>query len=329
MEIKKEINREEWSKFVENHPNGNIFQTPEMYEVFKNTKNYEPIFLTVTENDKIKALLLASVIKQSGFGSFSARSIIQGGPLFTDAESLEFLLKEYDKIAKKKALFTQIRNLNDTTKFKNNFLNAGYKYEEHLNFLIDLTKTKDELFNSLDKRRRYGIRKAKERGIVVEELNEENLILTSYKLLKETYKNAKLPLADISLFRNAFKILKSRNMIKTFMAKYEDNYIATIVLLVYKNIIYDWYAGASRNYLKFYPNDLLVWHTLEWGSDNNFRLFDFGGAGKPNEEYGVRKFKEQFGGKLVEFGRYEKIYSPVKMKIAKRGFGIIRKILYG
>jgi len=37
-----------WSSFVYNHPNGNIFQTPEMYEVYKQTKNYEPIFFTIS-----------------------------------------------------------------------------------------------------------------------------------------------------------------------------------------------------------------------------------------------------------------------------------------
>jgi len=28
------------------------------------------------------------------------------------------------------------------------------------------------------------------------------------------------------------------------------------------------------------------------------------GAGKLDEEYGVREFKEKFGGKLVEYGRF-------------------------
>jgi lipid II:glycine glycyltransferase (peptidoglycan interpeptide bridge formation enzyme) len=45
--ITRELNKCQWSSFVYEHPNGNVFQTPEMYEVYENTKNYEPIFLAV------------------------------------------------------------------------------------------------------------------------------------------------------------------------------------------------------------------------------------------------------------------------------------------
>ena len=33
-----------------------------------------------------------------------------------------------------------------------------------------------------------------------------------------------------------------------------------------------------------------------------------------------------FGGKLVNFGRYKKIHSPLKMKIAEKGFEMGRRI---
>ena len=65
---------------------------------------------------------------------------------------------------------------------------------------------------------------------------------------------------------------------------------------------------------------------IAWGSANSFHIFDFGGAGKPDKNYGVREFKRQFGGKLVNPGRNKKIYSPIKMKIAEKSFNIYRNI---
>ena len=56
-----------------------------------------------------------------------------------------------------------------------------------------------------------------------------------------------------------------------------------------------------------------------------YTIFDFGGAGKPNEEYGVRDFKKKYGGKLVNFGRYEKVHSPKKLKVSKQVFKLVRK----
>ena len=40
-----------------------------------------------------------------------------------------------------------------------------------------------------------------------------------------------------------------------------------------------------------------------WGAENGYRLCNFGGAGKRDEEYGVRDFKAKFGGELICFAR--------------------------
>ena len=66
---------------------------------------------------------------------------------------------------------------------------------------------------------------------------------------------------------------------------------------------------------------------MRWGAENGCHTFDFGGAGKPNKEYGVREFKRQFGGALVNYGRCKKIHSPLKVKIAEKGFEVYRKMM--
>jgi lipid II:glycine glycyltransferase (peptidoglycan interpeptide bridge formation enzyme) len=41
------------------------------------------------------------------------------------------------------------------------------------------------------------------------------------------------------------------------------------------------------------------------------------GAGNPEEEYGVRDFKARFGGDLIEFGRFKKIFMPLLYSLGK------------
>ena len=336
LEIINSPDIKQWSEFVYNHPQGNIFQTPEMAEVYKRTKNYEPISLAVvdTKNDKILAILQAVVIKEiSGFlGTFSARSIIQGGPLFIEnekgIEALKVLMEHYDKIAtQKKALYTQIRTMWDTSNISS-FLNSmGYEYEEHLNFLIDLNRPEEEIWRDIHKSRRKGINRAANKGVVIEEVRDKKFIPIFYGIVEETYKNARLPLADISLLDSAFELLVPKNMATFYMAKYEDVYVGARAVLNYKGLIYDWYAGASLDYLSLYVNEALVWHILKEGANNSYHTFNFGGAGKPNEEYGVREFKRRFGGEMVNFGRYTKVYSPIRMKIAEKGFEVYRRMI--
>lgn len=324
-----------WSEFVHNHPHGNIFQTLEMAEVYRRTKNYEPIIIAAidTKDDKILAVLLAVVIKEkSVLGTFSARSIIHGGPLFinnqqgTDATLL--ILKEYENVATQKAIFTKIRMLHDVPQLSPILKEVNYEYEDHLNFLTDLTKGVDELWRQLYKSKRQAINKAKRIGVSAEEIEDKKRIPTFYARVKESYEKSRVPVADISLFESAFELLVPKTMCKFFLAKYKDSYVASTCFLCYNGLIFDWYGGVDRRFSACRANEFLEWHSLKWCAENGHHTFDFGGAGKPDEPYGPRQFKKEFGGELVNYGWWMKVHSPIKMKITEKGFNIYQKIFF-
>ena len=333
--ITDSIDVKRWGEFVYNHPYGNIFQTPEMAEVYEKTKNYEPITLAAIdqESDEIIVILQASVIREIGgyLGSFSARSVIQGGPLFVEGDAgmsaVVALIGAHDKIVKKKVLYTQIRNTWDTSETIKFFDGTGYKYEDHLNFLSDLTIGVDGLWRQLYKSKRQGINKAMKNDVIVEEIEDKDQLQIFYELVRKSYQGSNIPLVDISLFESAFDVLTPKDMCKFFLAKYNNNYAAATCFLSYKGVIYDWYGGTDREFSKYRPNELLEWCTIKWGAENRHHLFDFGGAGKPGEPYGPREFKKEFGGRMVNYGRYEKIYSPAKMKLMGVGFEVYRKVI--
>ncbi len=332
LKITSILNPAQWSSFVYDHPNGNIFQTPEMYEVYKNTKNYEPIFIDVIDdNDEILGMLLAVIQKEhSGFlGKFSARSIIMGGPLIKDnnTEVLDFILTEYNKRIKGKAIYTQFRNQwqwKETE--KEIFKKHGFIYEPHLDILHDLTLPIENQFMALHKGRRKNIRRTDKQGVFFSEIKNKKEFNKAYELIKSTYKKVKLPMPDKGFFNTSYNELAQKGILKIFVALFDNQIIATRMVLCFNQTIYDWYAGASEKHMDKYPNDFLPWKIIEWGSQNGYRLFDFGGAGKPGVPYGVRDYKMKFGGKLVEFGRFEKVHKPLLMKIGKLGI-FIYKIL--
>ena len=268
---------------------------------------------------------LNAILGSDFLGSFSTHSVVHSGPLVSDNSfgTLSKLIVEYDKVAENKSLYNEIWNLFDSGSSFNNLNN--YIYEGHLNFLINLDQSEDELWREIHKARKKNINRATKGGVIVEEINNKKMIPIFYKLLKETYDNVKIPLADITLFESAFEQLVPKNMAKFFLARHEDQYIGARAVLTYKNFVHDWYAGASNNALSLYPNDFLVWHILKWGIENNYKVFDFGGAGKPDVEYGPREFKRRFGGELVNYGRYRLTYSPLKKKFTNFGFKIYQK----
>ena len=330
MIIKKIIDKDEWSKFVYNHPHGNIFQTPEMYDIYQNIRNYEPVFLAaINDEDEVLGLLLAVLQKEySGvLGIFTSRSIIQGGPLIKndDLDIFDAILKEYNDIIKNKAIYSQYRNFWDWGDLKDSFMNNGFNYEEHLNILINLAKSEEQLWKEVHSKRRNEVRRAKKEGVYFSIDHTEDSLKKCYGILQEVYNRTKLPIPDYNFFYYLHHMGSSPKLIIA-CAYYESEIIGCMLALAYKDTIYDFYAGSMRKYYSKYPNDLIPWEVSRWGKENGFKVFDFGGAGKPNVHYGVRDYKKKFGGEFVNYGRYEKVHKPVLMQVGKLGLKFWKKL---
>ncbi|WP_214041482.1 lipid II:glycine glycyltransferase FemX [Methanoculleus sp.] len=325
-----DITDTEWDNFVYPHPLGNIFQTRALYNVYAETKNYFPVHVAVTDpkSQEIQGIMAGVVIREIDglLGGFSTHSVVQGGPLTvsnSDMVSAD-LLHRYDSLVSKSCLYTEIRNMHDVQSILE--YSGNYVFVDHLNFIINLNQSLDGIWGQIHNSRRRRIKKAEKTGVFVEEIVDSDKIPIFYDLLGETYNNVKVPLVDISLFESAFRELVPRGVAKFFLARYEDNYIGARAVLLYRDRIYDWYAGAAVDYLSLNANACLVWHILKWGRENNYSIFDFGGAGEPNKPYGPREFKRSFGGELVNYGRNVCTYSNGKTRVAELGFKVYRKI---
>jgi lipid II:glycine glycyltransferase (peptidoglycan interpeptide bridge formation enzyme) len=99
------------------------------------------------------------------------------------------------------------------------------------------------------------------------------------------------------------------------------------VNLNYKDVSYGWYLGTDRELRSYNPNEMIIWDSLKWSAENGYKVFDFGGAGKANEESGVRDFKLKFRGDLVEYGRNTCVHAPFRMKLAESTYNFSRNIL--
>lgn len=326
------IDKKCWNDFVFKHPSGNIFQTPGFYQVYQNTKYYEPLVLGVYSNtNKILGILVSVVQKESNgiIGFFSARSIIFGGPLVynSDEEVLDLLLSSYKKIINKKAIYTQVRNctiLDEDN--KNIFAKNGFVFKDHLNILIDLKFSLDTLWKGIKRNRKDGINKASKQGFLFEACNHLNDISTFYYLLTETYKNIRLPCPDISFFEQINNHLT--DYCKWFILYHNDIPKIILCALVYKKNLYAFSIGISQEdtFKKLRPVDLFYWEIIKWAVNKRLKYFDWMGAGHPQKEYGVRKFKLQYGGRTLNPGRYEIIHKNELYKIGKLGLGLWQNI---
>jgi len=331
MEIKVLTNiddnfRTQWENFVLEHPNGNFFQSPAAYQFFSGVEGYAPVMIYAEEGNNIKGILLAVIIKEPGIkGFFSKRCIVWGGPLSNNTELSNILINELTNYLKNKAIYTEFRPIG-----RYNIFSAvsvpNMIQEKRLNVLIELTKSTDVLLAELHSTRRRQIQRGYRRGVavkIIENLDDE-IIENCYSILSSVYDKIKLPYPPLSFFNNSIICLK--NHLKVFLAKVDDDIIGFRFILCYKDLIYDWYAASKEEHYDKYPNDILPWEVMKWGSENNYKLFDFGGAGKPDEKYGVRDYKLKFGGELITTIRYKIIHNQLLYNIGKLGIKVLGKL---
>jgi lipid II:glycine glycyltransferase (peptidoglycan interpeptide bridge formation enzyme) len=94
-----------------------------------------------------------------------------------------------------------------------------------------------------------------------------------------------------------------------------------------QRVIYEWYIGGEDGIHKgVYPSILATWAAIRYATEKHMTTFDFLGAGKPGEEYGVREFKVSFGGDVVNYGRFTRINDRFLYFIGKTGITLLKKL---
>lgn len=325
------INRSQWSDFVSRHSDGTIFQTPEYYEIHLNAKGFRPHAIAAYDSENNIAGIMVAVISHVYGGVLNyltSRAVIAGGPLVrnNDAEIALRLLQAFRADKKIKVIYSQFRNLFDVGNLKPAFEKAGAKYEDHLNIHIDVLQSEDGLWKGVKSRKRNQIRQAQRKGLTVSEMVSDEAVKKTYPILEEVYSHAKLPLADNSLFSNAYRLMNPKKMLRIYGVFQGEELVGTMYIFFFNGRFYDWYAGSFRQHYSSYPNDILPWEIFRNAQAEGMTLFDFGGAGKPGVAYGVRDYKMQFGGELVNFGRYELAHNRCIFALAQQGFKIWQKI---
>ena len=334
MDIVRRLDQHVWREFVDDNPQSQIYHTPEMFQVFERAEGHQPdLWAAVDGGDRPLALLLpVRITLMDGLlRRFTSRAVCYASvlcaPGLEGREALATLLQAYGHEVKGSLLFTELRNMSNLGDLQPVLNGCGFVHEDHLNFLISLDQPGETMWQNLSKGGRKNVRRSGKKGTIVEDLTERQNLAVVYQLLQKTYDRVQIPLPSLTLFEAAFDILAPRGMLKIFMARVGDDYAGTRLVLLHNGKILDWYAGDDRAFSSCYVNELLVWHILEWGHEHHFHLFDFGGGGRPDEDYGPRTFKAKFGGELVCYGRDTCIHAPHRLQLSKLGYAYYRKLM--
>lgn len=319
----KDINRSQWSAFVASHPQGNIFQTPEMYDVYACAEHVTPIVIAAVDGDEIVGILVAQYMTNGGALAswITARSIITGGPLArnNDPAIIQALVEAYKKQLPCRTIYSEIRPIYPMEDV------PGWKRVGHYNLVMRLEKTEEELFEQMHKERRRNVNQAIKAGLMFKELTTVDEIQQVVALIEKTYRRKHVPIGYLNMFDKVQGILRDyAHFFGCYTA--EGQMIAGQVRLCYGTLVYAWFAGSDEDYFKLRPNDFTMWNVIRWAREKGYKEFDFGGGGEPGKPYGVRDYKLKYGCDMFDYGRFVLAHRAVTYWAAATAYNLYHKI---
>jgi lipid II:glycine glycyltransferase (peptidoglycan interpeptide bridge formation enzyme) len=178
-------------------------------------------------------------------------------------------------------------------------------------FQIDLNLSEEQLLTNMKEKTRYNLRLAQKHGVVIHEDNSPQAFAAYLRLTQETTKRQRFFAHSPRYHQLMWETLQPPGLAHLLTATYQGKILVTWILFLFNNILYYPYGASSDENRETMASNLMMWEAIRWGKANNAKIFDLWGALGPNPNrrdpwYGFHRFKEGYGGKLVEFvGTYD------------------------
>ena len=317
-----QIDRQQWNTLVRTSENGTWFQSPEAYDFYSSLPTLlEPFVYGVEESGELRAVCVGYVTKERNpiKHFFTRRAIILGGPAIANGaakEEVTLLLSTLNvklSTGNNAPIYIETRNFNDYTPWKEAFEAAGFAYKPHLNFHVDPST------NNLSDNRKRQLKKS---DAITDLARNESEIQEWYMVLMELYRTkVKTPLWPIDFFLAAYR----QGIAKFLLVKYEGRVIGGSMVVADERTVYEWFeCGLNTEYKDQYPSVLATCAGIQLALQSGCKRYNMMGAGEPGVPYGVRDFKAEFGGQLVEHGRFLSICKQMLYRIGKWGVKILK-----
>ena len=336
----------QWQALVDSSPYATWFQTKEAYEFYAAlSSELIPFAFGIEEcrgdeamrqlGDKDGSRLVGVIVgyitreRNAIKQFFTRRAIIIGGPLLAEDisnEALSMLLTSLKNLPSLQGgaggrlpIYIETRNFHDYSRWKEVFETCGFLYQPHYDIHVH-----GNAQHQMSERRQRELKRAIKNGAMVCEAQTEQEVRDWYQILHRLYREK----VRTPLFSEEFFLQFYRNGVgKYLLVKKDDKVIGGMMCPILPGkAIYEWYVcGLDEEYRELSPSVVATHAAIEYAKENGLPLFDFMGAGVPEVPYGVREFKREFGGEIVEYGRFLCIRKPLLYKIGQIGVKLLKR----
>ncbi len=239
------------------------------------------------------------------------------------------MILELKRIGKEeKCIFIQLEpDVLAISNFKFQISNLGLRPAAHplftkYTFILDLTKSEEELLKAMHPKTRYNIKIALKHDVKIIEDNSDEAFEEYLKLTKQTTKRQGFYAHTEEYRRLMWTTLKNK-IAHLFLAKYKEKTLVAWILFIYKDTLYYPYGASSTLHRETMASNLMMWEVIKFGKKLGLKKFDMWGSLSANPDkndpwYGFHRFKEGYGSKLIEFvGSFDLVIIPFLYQVYK------------
>lgn len=188
---------------------------------------------------------------------------------------------------------------------------------------LDLAKSEEELLREMHQKTRYNIRLAERKGVNVRPTDGEWDFQKFWQLNVMTGQRDAFRSHSREYYYQMFKILKDSNILKLFVAEYNDQIIAVNYVIFFGDTVTYVHGASANKYRNVMAPHLLQWRQIQKAKELSFKYYDFWGVApdKATDNHpwmGITRFKKSFGGQGIAYvGAYDLILDMMWYKLYK------------
>ncbi len=185
------------------------------------------------------------------------------------------------------------------------FRSAPIHIHPEITWELDIRLPEKELLNNMRKTTRYLINKAKKDGVEIFQSKNIEDVKIFNGLFHKTVDLHRIGPFPLKYLENEFQAFLKDNQASLFFAKYQEEIIASAMIIFWQERAFYHQGASSQKYSKIPASYLLQWEAINEARRHGCQIYNFWGIAPPNSKMnhrfmGVTLFKTGFGGAMKE-----------------------------
>jgi lipid II:glycine glycyltransferase (peptidoglycan interpeptide bridge formation enzyme) len=294
---------QKWDEVVYSMPGGTIFHTLKWIKIIEKNQALHAKYIGIYLDDRLIGIF-PLFIKKFWFIKVAASPFVVEdtpymGPVI-DPSNMTDLLPALDAYLKKNKIHYLRTISNGFYDVKN--AHSSYIFIKKNTHILDLKRTKEELWKNLEGRCRTAIRKAQKSDVVANIMKTRDYIEKYYLIIEEVYHRQNKPCPNSRKFYYDMWDSFGQSNAIFLSAKYSEEIIAGAIIILDRKRAYYLNGASKHEFRSLSASNLLLWEAINIVKERGAEQFDFVGS----DILRLAKFKKSFGGQLVAHSLIEK-----------------------